>query len=246
MNRIFYAICATSVILTISISASYGQDKKTEQKIKVIVDNGSGEKVVIDTVYYNSPGPDSIKLKDGSVVYLKQSDDQREFKHHNRGSQIFITASSDGKEDNKEIREITVVSSDSLPPVIKGDSNNIVHYRKSGTHEGKSREKYEVITKGSDGISEREETIYINKDKVPGKETENTYVLTVSDNKGDSTIEKSRYVIAKDGLVVTIEGNDDARAKELAREIEIKLGVKSEGTEKKETIKVESKKINTK
>jgi hypothetical protein len=46
--------------------------------------------------------------------------------------------------------------------------------------------------------------------------------------------------------VVTIEGNDEARAKELAREIEIKLGVKSEGTEKKETIKVESKKISTK
>jgi hypothetical protein len=35
--------------------------------------------------------------------------------------------------------------------------------------------------------------------------------MTVSDDKGDSTIEKSRNIIAKDGLVVTIEGNIDAR-----------------------------------
>jgi hypothetical protein len=42
------------------------------------------------------------------------------------------------------------------------------------------------------------------------------------------------------------EGNDDARAKELAREIEEKPGMKREGTDKKETIKAESKKINTK
>ena len=48
------------------------------------------------------------------------------------------------------------------------------------------------------------------------KLNENTYFLTVSDNNGDSTIEKSIYDIANDGLVVTIERNDDARVKELA------------------------------
>jgi hypothetical protein len=55
-------------------------------------------------------------------------------------------------------------------------------------------------------------------------------------------MEKTKYVIAKDGMVVTVEGNDETKAKELVKEIEAKLGVKSEGTEKKESVKVESKK----
>jgi hypothetical protein len=43
-------------------------------------------------------------------------------------------------------------------------------------------------------------------------------------------------------MVVTIEGNDDARAKELVKVIESKLGLNSDGTQEKETVKVESKK----
>ena len=55
-------------------------------------------------------------------------------------------------------------------------------------------------------------------------------------------LRKSRFVIAKDGMVVTVEGNDEAKAKELVKEIENKLGVRNDGSEKKETVKVESKK----
>ena len=36
-----------------------GQDKKSEQKIKIIVDDGSGSKVIIDTVYN-----DEVKAKE--------------------------------------------------------------------------------------------------------------------------------------------------------------------------------------
>ena len=63
------------------------------------------------------------------------------------------------------------------------------------------------------------------------------------DIDNDSTVEKTRFVIAKDGMVVTIEGKDEAKVKELAKEIESKLGVNTEGSDKKETIKVESKKV---
>ena len=69
-----------------------------------------------------------------------------------------------------------------------------------------------------------------------------TFDVYVSENENESTTEKARYVIAKDGMVVTIEGNDEAKAKELVKEIENKLGVNNEGTEKKETVKVISKK----
>jgi hypothetical protein len=44
-------------------------------------------------------------------------------------------------------------------------------------------------------------------------------------------------------MVVTVEGNDEAKAKELVKEIQSKLGINNEETEKKETVKVESKKI---
>ena len=47
-------------------------------------------------------------------------------------------------------------------------------------------------------------------------------------DKDDSSEEKSRYVIAKDGIVVTVEGKDEAKTKAFAKEIEEKLGVKSE------------------
>jgi len=65
---------------------------------------------------------------------------------------------------------------------------------------------------------------------------------TKEDGDNDSLADKTRIVIAKDGMVVTIEGNDEAKAQELAKEVENKLGINSEGSEKKETVKVESKK----
>lgn len=140
----------------LSVALVSAQDKKTEQRIKVIVEDGSGKKVIIDTVYKDTPAPDSIKLKDGTVIFMKHEGDGADTRHG---------------------------------------------------------EKVNVIMRSS-------------------KEN--------GDN--DSSADETRIVIAKDGMVVTIEGNDEAKAQELAKEIENKLGVNSEGSEKKETVKVESKK----
>ena len=210
MKRILKIIYAGIIILMIPFSVVRGQDKKSEQKIRIVVDDGSGTKVVIDTIIYDSPKPDSIMLKDGSVIYLKHPGNEKEFKHHDGKSHILVTASE--------------------------DSSSI-------SHEGRGGHKYKVITRNSDGQSEKEEIIYINKGKKPDKEIESTIDVYVSDDNNESTIEKSKYVIAKDGMVVTVEGNDDARAKELVKVIESNLGVTGEETGKKETVKVESKKI---
>jgi hypothetical protein len=141
-----------------------GQDKKSEQKIKVIVNDGSGTKVIIDTVYKDSQVPDSIKLNNGTVLYIKHHGEGRDSEHRKDKEHFTATYSSNSTSNSKEYFD------------------------------------------------------------------------------NDSTVEKTRFVIAKDGLVVTIEGKDEAKAKELAKEIEIKLGVNSEGSDKKETVKVESKK----
>lgn len=157
--------CASLFALLVPLIMVSGQDKKSEQKIKVIVDDGSGTKVIIDTVYKDTPAPDSIKLNNGTVIYMK---------HHGKGIE-------------------------------------------SGHHRGK--ECYTVTYSSNSTANSRE------------------------DFDSDSTVEKTRFVIAKDGMVVTIEGKDEAKAKELAKEIESKLGVGTDGSDKKETVKVESKKI---
>ena len=207
MKRIFKIIYAAFFILMITFSLVSGQDKKSEEKIKIIVDDGSGKKVVIDTVFYNSPRPDSIKLKDGTVIYLKNQGEEADFKHH------------------------------------AGENDDVMLYNNSDSHEGRNVKKYTVITRKSKDHGDKGETIYINKGVNPKKEVDNTFDIYVSDTDNDSTIEKTKYVIAKDGMVVTVEGNDETKTKELVKEIETKLGVNSEGTEKKETVKVESKKI---
>jgi hypothetical protein len=169
MKRIFKIISSAYFILLIPFSIAVGQDTKSEQKIKILVDDGSGTKVVIDTVLKDSPKPDSIKLKDGAVIYFKHSQDRAD---------------------------------------LKGG------------------EKYRVITGLSKEEGDEGKIIYINKDKSPEKEIEKTFDVYVSSDDNESTDEKTRYVIAKDGMVVTVEGNDEAKAKELVKDIESKLGVK--------------------
>jgi hypothetical protein len=205
MKRILKIIYAAFLILIIPLSMVAGQGMKSEQKIKIIVDDGSGAKIVIDTVFNDTAEPDSIKLKDETVIYLKHHIDETDIRHHDGQKHIFVTASADGKDD------------------------------------GKGGGKYKVITRSSGEHGDKEEIIYINTGKVCDKETEETFDVYVSNNDNESTVEKTRYVIAKDGMVVTIEGNDEAKVKELAKEIENKPGVKSKGTDIKEPVKVESK-----
>ncbi len=59
------------------------------------------------------------------------------------------------------------------------------------------------------------------------------------------TSEKTRFVIAKDGMVVTIEGSDEAKAKELATRNRTKVGSSRERREERRYQKLnQDKKIN--
>jgi hypothetical protein len=242
MKKIFKITYAAFIILMIPFSLVQGQDKKSEQKIKIIVDDGSGTKVVIDTVFKDGSGPDSLVTKDGTVIFMKHPGDEKGMRHHSGREHFYVTYSANGKEDGNQFKEVTVISSDSVNRKTEGDSVNVVYYSNSGTNERRGSERYKVVTRGSKERGDKGEIIYINKSKTPGKEIEYSYTVSDSDNDNDSTMEKTKYVIAKDGMVVTVEGNDETKAKELVKEIEAKLGVKSEGTEKKESVKVESKK----
>jgi hypothetical protein len=41
-------------------------------------------------------------------------------------------------------------------------------------------------------------------------------------------MEKMKYVIAKDGMVISVEGNDEAKVKDMVKDIESKLKVGKE------------------
>jgi hypothetical protein len=214
MKRIIKIICVSLFALMVPLILVSGQNKKSEQKIKIIVDDGSGTKVIIDTVYKDTPAPDSIKLNNGTVIYMKHHGEGTGSGHHRGNEHYSVTYSSNGKDNGKE--EVVIISTDSLNSEKRGDK---IRYfssssSSSGSNESRGGERYRVIRRGS-------------------KE----------DFDNDSTVEKTRFVIAKDGMVVTIEGNDEAKAKELAKEIETKLGINNEGSEKKETVKVESKNV---
>lgn len=201
------------------------QEKKNEQKIKIIVKDGSGTKVMIDTVLRGDNGPDSLTLKDGSVVHMKHLKGE--------GKQMFVTYSSDDKDGKSYTKEMTVISDDSLDMEVD-ERPNVMHYKydRDGHH------GHKVMTQSAGG-DDKEEMVIINKERHRGGDK--TFERSISD---DSGVEKTRIVIAKDGMVVTIEGTDEVKAKELAKEIEQKLGINGPD-EKKEitTNKTQKKKV---
>jgi hypothetical protein len=140
MKRIFKIITSAFIICLIPFSMIAGQEKKTEKKIKIVVADGSGTKVIIDTLIKDGQMNDSIMLKDG-----------------------------------------------------KGPGENI---------------------------------IIINNGKVIEKEGGETFTYTIKSDRKESEVERTKYVIHKDGMLISVEGTDYEKVKELVKEIESKLDEK--------------------
>jgi hypothetical protein len=241
MKRILTAISSAIIICLIPFSMVAGQEKKEEQKIRIVVDDGSGTKVVIDTLITGGIKTDSLILKDGNVIYLNNLSGETVNCDKNGPENMTVTVSSDGKGTKKVVKEVTVISSDSVKNPESAENNIMYVYSDSKAHKGKSEEKYRVITSASGEEGKGEKHIYIRKGKEPDKEMEKTFNVYVSNDDKDTTVEMTKYVIAKDGLVVTVEGKDEAKAKDLVNEIRSKMGIKNEGTDKVETVKVKTK-----
>jgi uncharacterized protein involved in outer membrane biogenesis len=137
------------------------QEKKEQKKIKIVVSDNGAAKVLIDTTFTGNITPDSIKLKDGQVIYISKSSGVLADKgiDGDKEENISVTYNSNGNGDKKITREIKIVAGDSV------------------------------------------------------------------NDEPDGDLEKQSYVIAKDGMVITIEGGNEDKVKELAGFIEAKLGV---------------------
>ena len=171
-----------------------GQEKKGEKKIKIIVEEGSGTKTVMDTVFTGSPMPEKIELKDGTIVFIGNPD--MDLKHVKDGNKVIVTvdASEDGEKHSE--KKVIVMSSDSAS-----------------------------WTAASTGA--KDQIYVISPGKVIRKEGTGSFSVVVTDDE-EKASDATKYVIAKDGMVVTVESDDEEKAKEVLKLIQDKLGIKNE------------------
>lgn len=186
---------------------AFGQEKKNEKKIKVIVDDGSGAKTVLDTIITGTSHPEVIKLKDGNVIFIGEP--EAGLKHVSEGKKVIVSIEADENGNKHMEKDIFVMSSDSAKWTVSsaGDKGHLYIYSNDkGT--GEKMDEWEG-----------EEVIVIKDGKV-------------TENHGESA-DVTKYVIAKDGVVVTVESDDEAKANEIIKMVESKLGIKSGDEAKK-------------
>jgi hypothetical protein len=222
MKKIIKSLSLLFLVLMVPVMTASGQDNKNEKKIKVIIDDGSGAKVIIDTVFTKGSLPDSIALESGKVIYF--DGDKIETNSDSKHGKVTVLVTSDG-ENEKKIEKRVIVSSGDTDWSSKEDGKGTKHIYAYSTTKGNG----ETVTIISDGKDENEKG---------GKHVS----MEVNGDRHEGENEMTKYVIARNGVVVTVECNDEAKAKDLIREIENKLGSDKSG----DTQKNESKKNDRK
>lgn len=145
----------------------------------------------------------------------------------NSGTKVVIDTVLTGKTGVKSAEGVMIIDDE--------DPSNII-VMKSSKDEGSGK----VMTwTAVDGSETGKNVIYISKSDAAVKEGEVVYNVEVKTDATGKSVEKSSYIIAKDGMVVSIEGSDEEKVKELAKMIEDKLGVSKEGAKE---VKEETKK----
>ncbi len=185
-----------------------GQEKKTEKKIKVVVADKNGPEVVLDTTFSGSYDIDSVLLKDGSIIFLGKNTGDVASGSSSQRKEVCVTAVTD-KKDNGKRKTITVICSDS-PEV-----------NETGDDEGTRK----VIIRKSlkDGKKDSGSYVYVNEYENVLRDLEEGEEHSPDDDFIDKNTDRTKYVIAKKGIVVTIEGDNEVLAEDIRKEIEKKL-----------------------
>ena len=167
--------------------------------------------------------------------------------------QIWVTVSDkDGKQNividttiNNDENGVKVVEGQPIF-ITKADDGEKVVIIKSGSHKS-GDENGHVMTWSAVSSGDKGNVVYVTEGHKMLKDGEKKYNIEVKTDETGKTIEKTSYVIAKDGMVVTIEGGNEDKVKELAGVIESKLGVtKDEKSSKTDLVKEETKKTTKK
>lgn len=242
MKRRATIIVSFVIICLISVSAVSAQGKKSEQKIKIIVSDESGTKVMIDTLIKDGNINDSIKLRDGKVIFIGNNDDLVNVKHHNSPDHVWVTVSDDGNKSEKMTKSMTIIASDSAIINDSDEGGKVMIVSSNGYSGEGGNVQYRVISSDSKNKGAKgEKIIYINDSKAADNHMEKRYDVRTESDENESEEYSTRSIVAKDGIVVTVEGNDEAKVKELVKEIQQKMGVNPAPSDKKETKKSSKK-----
>ncbi len=204
-------ILSAVLLSMLCISLLSGQEKKTERRIKVVVSDKPETETILDTTFSSNMKVDSLKLRDGSVVYIGSDESMDRDIPGKIRKKVLITSSA-GVPGSNTHREITVTSSDSAE---YNDAPEAV-------------EEKEVIISDLDNDSDKQiqRHIYVNSNGGSHYRVINkSDILSDEENDSGRNTERTKYVIAKDGIVVTIEGDDLAKVGEIKKEVEKKLGI---------------------
>jgi hypothetical protein len=190
INRIFAASIVT-ILIPFAITA--GQDMKNEQRIKIVIAEDDGSKVILDTLITGKSVSDSIVLKDGHTIYLAKEGSDGAPGTGGSTKYIITSASPAGNDDRRQVnKEITIISSDS-------DMAN---------------------QKGMDKAKQVNCESLVNEKK---------YTYTIESENTDADSEIAKYVISRDGVVITVEGSDYTKVKEIIKDIEKTLETQEQG-----------------
>lgn len=191
MKRIIKIFLTALLILFVPVASTIAQEQKSAKKIKVIVEDKEGSRVIIDSTFNSMLSIDTIRTKDGNMIFIGKHD-----------------GNSDAEKNGNEMMLWTLKE------------------------------------KGSNGS-----VIYINEGS-PVKITEGgkRFNLQVISEDGGQGTQKSNYVIAKDGMVITIEGGDEEKVRKMGELIETQMGSSNDDSKavKPSVIKEETKKTTKK
>jgi hypothetical protein len=192
MKRIKLIFAASIITILIPFAVAAGQDVKNEQRIKIMIAEDDGSKVILDTLITGKSVSDSIVLKDGHTIYLAKEDSDGAPGTQVSTKYIITSTAPAGNDDRRQVnKEITIISSDADMAEQKG----------------------------------------MDKDKQGGCESlikEKKYTYTIESDNRDADSEMAKYVITRDGIVITVEGSDYTKVKEIIKDIEKTLDTKTE------------------
>lgn len=228
ITKIVLSLLSISIL---SFSFVAGQEKTNEKRVKIVIADKSGAKVGIDTTFSSLESIDSLILRDGSIVYIGSKPGEEKLLSL-PGAKHIIIKSSDSDKAEKEVKEITIVSSDSVvwQSAPEKDAGKVFIYSNSGNLKSGSDKSYEIIARleKEDKGTGRRYIIITDEDDAKKDLRSDLGVIVESVDDSDRDIDKTHYVIAKNGIVITIEGDDEVKVKELANEIEKRLDIKKD------------------
>jgi len=246
MKRINKNLFLMMLVIFLPLTIAFGQEKKNEQKIKVLIDEGSGTKIVLDTTFSGGSLPEKVTLKNGNVIFIGNSETGRtQITTVDGEGKISVTVTTDNDEVKKEEKKVILISSDSLKWTVESPEKgkHIYVYTDSKGSDGKSVSHVKIKSVEDKVIDLKGDKVIIIRDgEVTEDEEGKTFNIRLESDDNDTDTEMTRYVVAKDGIIVTVESNDEVKAKEVINAIESKLDVKTDEKGKNVGVVTETKK----